>query len=89
MDDNEVLDVQPTDGEDNGGIVTDGLEPEVIDPNEGGNAGGTVTEDDEEGGDDPVNPSSDDENPEESNDDAKLKAHKYYCMQMMQIMPGL
>ena len=98
MDDNEVLDVQETNGENNDGIVTDGLEPEVVDPKDNdnetsGDAGGIASEDeDEEGGDDPVTPPSEDnsEDPkEESSDEAKVNAHKYYCMQMLSVMPGL
>lgn len=107
MDDNEVLDVQETNGENNNGIVTDGLEPEVVDPKDNdsgtsGNAGGIASEDeDEEGGDNPVTPPTEDnpvtppskddlEDPkEDSSDDAKVNAHKYYCMQMLSVMPGL
>lgn len=91
MDDNEVLDVQETNGEDNGGIVTEGLEPEVVDPKDNdnetsGDTNGTDVEND------PVTPPSEDnpEDPkEESSDEAKLNAHKYYCMQMLSVMPGL
>lgn len=98
MDDNEVLDVQETNGENNDGIVTDGLEPEVVDPKDNdnetsGDAGGIVSEDeDEESGDDPVTPPTGDdleEPKEESSDEAKVNAHKYYCMQMLSVMPGL
>ena len=65
MDDNEVLDVQETNGENNNGIVTDGLEPEVVDPKDNdngtsGNAGGIASEDEEEDGDNPVTPPVDD-----------------------------
>ena len=102
MDENEVLDVQETSGEDNNGIVTDGLEPEVVDPNNttggstsSGDAGGQTVVEDEEDEDDPVTPPTppvhdDQADPAyESSEEAKLNAHKYYCMQMMQIMPGL
>ena len=102
MDDNEVLDVQETNGENNDDIVTDGLEPEVVDPKDNdnetsGDAGGIASEDeDEEGGDNPVTPPSDnpvtppvDDPAEDDSEDAAAKAHMYYCMQMLSVMPGL
>ena len=93
MDDNEVLDVQETNGENDNGIVTDGLEPEVVDPKDNdngtsGDAGGIASEDEEEGGDNPVTPPVDDP-AEDDSEDAAAKAHMYYCMQMLSVMPGL
>lgn len=93
MDDNEVLDVQETNGENNNGIVTDGLEPEVVDPKDNdngtsGDAGGIASEDEEEGGNNPVTPPVDDPAEDDSEDAAK-KAHAYYVMQMLSIMPGM
>jgi len=97
MDENEVLDVQENTGNENPDILTD-LEPEVVEPNEGGiNGGGEgmVDEGDVDDNDntDPtpsVEPTTDPE-PEENptSEDAAKKAHAYYVMQMLSIIPGM